>query len=72
MTFGKKQTRILLLCAAALVFTAGPGPLPGVPVAHAASEVAVVVNKMAITTGDVAKRAAFLRLQHRKGDLKKM
>ncbi|RYC17764.1 SurA N-terminal domain-containing protein [Ciceribacter ferrooxidans] len=72
MTFGKKQTRILLLCAAALAFTAGPGPLPGVPVAHAASEVAVVVNKTAITTGDVAKRVAFLRLQRRKGDLKKM
>ncbi|RCW27671.1 periplasmic chaperone for outer membrane proteins SurA [Ciceribacter lividus] len=72
MTFGKKQTRILLLCAAALAFTAGPGPLPIAPAAYAASEVAAVVNKTAITTGDVAKRIAFLRLQRRKGDLKKI
>jgi len=72
MTFGKKETRILLICAAALAFTAGPGPLPAPAPAYAASEVAVIVNKTAVTSGDIAKRAAFLRLQRRKGDLKKI
>ncbi len=36
--------------------------------ALAASEVKVVVNGTAITSGDVAKRQAFLRLQHQKAD----
>ncbi|QFY59637.1 peptidylprolyl isomerase [Rhizobium grahamii] len=36
--------------------------------AFAASEVKVVVNGTAITSGDVAKRQAFLRLQHQKAD----
>lgn len=38
----------------------------------ATSEVKAVVNNVAITSGDVAKRANFLRLQHQKGDLNKM
>jgi peptidyl-prolyl cis-trans isomerase SurA len=38
--------------------------------ALAASEVKVVVNGTAITSGDVAKRQAFLRLQHQKADAK--
>lgn len=38
--------------------------------AFAASEVRVVVNGTAITSGDVAKRQAFLRLQHQKADAK--
>src|SRR4051794_16574440 len=33
-----------------------------------ASEIKYVVNNVPITTGDVAHRAAFLRLQHKKGD----
>nr|KPN28228.1 molecular chaperone SurA [Rhizobium brockwellii] len=38
--------------------------------ALAASEVKAVVNGTAITSGDVAKRQAFLRLQHTKADAK--
>jgi len=38
--------------------------------AVAASEVRVVVNGTAITSGDIAKRQAFLRLQHQKADAK--
>jgi len=38
--------------------------------AFAASEVRVVVNGTAITSGDIAKRQAFLRLQHQKADAK--
>lgn len=38
--------------------------------AFAASEVKAVVNGTAITSGDVAKRVAFLRLQHQKADAK--
>ena len=33
-----------------------------------ASEIKYVVNNIPITTGDIAHRAAFLRLQHKKGD----
>ncbi|WP_438617151.1 peptidylprolyl isomerase [Oryzifoliimicrobium ureilyticus] len=36
----------------------------------AVSEVKVVVNGTAITSGDIAKRMAFLRLQHQKPDMK--
>ncbi len=36
------------------------------------SEVKVVVNSVAITNGDIAKRVNFLRLQHQKGDLSTM
>ncbi len=38
------------------------------PSAQAASQVAVVVNNVPVTTGDIAKRAAFLRLQRQKAD----
>lgn len=38
----------------------------------AASQIRAVVNKTAITSGDVAKRSAFLRLQRRSGNLNKL
>jgi peptidyl-prolyl cis-trans isomerase SurA len=44
--------------------------MPHAGAAFAASEVRVVVNGTAITSGDVAKRQAFLRLQHQKADAK--
>lgn len=44
--------------------------VPQTGTAFAASEVRVVVNGTAITSGDVAKRQAFLRLQHQKADAK--
>lgn len=45
---------------------------PAMTTAQAASEIAAVVNKVPITSNDVARRAAFLRLQRAKGDLKKL
>ncbi len=38
--------------------------------AHAASEIAAVVNKEPITSTDISRRAAFLRLQRQKSDTK--
>ena len=40
--------------------------------ALAASTVVAVVNNTAITTGDIERRVAFLRLQHAKGNLRSM
>ncbi|WP_246659368.1 peptidylprolyl isomerase [Rhizobium sp. FY34] len=45
---------------------------PAAHVAMAASEVVAVVNKTPITNTDVAKRAAFLRLQRKGGNLPKI
>ncbi len=47
---------------------AGGLMMAAVPAAQAASQVAVVVNDVPITSGDIAKRAAFLRLQRQKAD----
>lgn len=49
-----------MILAAGLAFAAAP-------VAQAASKIAAVVNGAAITTGDIAKRAAFMRLQRQSG-----
>ncbi|WP_286182162.1 peptidylprolyl isomerase [Rhizobium sp. ICMP 5592] len=46
--------------------------MPSSDVAFAASEVKVVVNNSVITSGDIAKRVNFLKLQHQKGDLNKL
>ncbi len=40
--------------------------------AEAASTVVAVVNNKAITTGDIERRVAFLRLQHAKGNLRSL
>jgi peptidyl-prolyl cis-trans isomerase SurA len=45
---------------------------PAMTTAQAASEIAAVVNKVPITSNDVARRTAFLRLQRAKGDLRKL
>ncbi|WP_132958637.1 peptidylprolyl isomerase [Rhizobium sp. BK251] len=68
MLSGRSAMRALVAGAAALAFTAVVEPLGST--AYAASEVKAVVNNVAITSGDVAKRAAFLRLQHQKADAK--
>lgn len=70
MTNTTRGTRILFLGAMAVVLSTVAVPLAAP--AFAASEIAVVVNKTAITTGDIAKRVAFLRLQRRTGDLNKI
>nr|WP_286203202.1 peptidylprolyl isomerase [Rhizobium lusitanum] len=46
--------------------------MPSSDVAFAASEVKVVVNNSVITSGDIAKRVNFLKLQHQKGELNKL
>ncbi|MFT4002666.1 MAG: peptidylprolyl isomerase [Rhizobium sp.] len=46
--------------------------VPSSDVAFAASEVKVIVNSQVITSGDIAKRVAFLKLQRQKGDLNKL
>ncbi len=58
------------LALAAVVLAASVVLQPGVQQARAASEIAAVVNRTPITTNDVARRAAFLRLQRQKADTK--
>ncbi|OLP43133.1 SurA N-terminal domain-containing protein [Rhizobium oryziradicis] len=72
MTFGSKILRVALVSTVALVSVASLTPTMFVSVAHAATGVAIVVNKVAITNTDIARRAAFLKLRHEKGDLNKM
>lgn len=62
--------RALLFGAAALMMASFA--MPNSDVAFAASEVKVLVNNQVITSGDVAKRVNFLKLQHQKGDLNKL
>lgn len=68
MISGKTKMRAFVAGAAALAFTLISEP-NGSP-AFAASEVKVVVNSAVITSGDIAKRVAFLRLQRQKADPK--
>lgn len=58
--------------AALAVLSASVVIEPVMKTAQAASEIAAVVNKVPITSNDVARRAAFLRLQRAKGDLRKL
>ncbi|MGO4438524.1 peptidylprolyl isomerase [Rhizobium sp. RAF56] len=58
-----------LLLGTSLTLAAVAAPLGS---AAFASEVKVVVNSVAITNDDIAKRVNFLRLQHQKGDLSTM
>lgn len=70
MTFGKKILRVALVSTVALVGVAGVLPQTIAP-AYADTGVAIVVNKVAITSSDVARRIAFLKLRHETGDLNK-
>eukprot|EP01035_Chromulina_nebulosa_P009890 gene9890-13329_t len=65
-----KGKNLLIATAIALSFSIGPIPIAG-PV-QAATQVVAVVNKTAITNSDVNRRAAFLRLQRRGGNLQKI
>jgi peptidyl-prolyl cis-trans isomerase SurA len=62
--------RALAFGAAALIMASFA--VPSSDVAFAASEVKVLVNSQVITSGDIAKRVAFLKLQRQKGDLNKL
>ncbi|CAD7033927.1 molecular chaperone SurA [Pseudorhizobium endolithicum] len=63
-----KATRLALVAVAALA--ASVAIEPAHHQAQAASEIVAVVNKVPITSNDVARRAAFLRLQRQKSDTK--
>ncbi|WP_413709189.1 peptidylprolyl isomerase [Rhizobium sp. Rhizsp82] len=62
---GARRTVTAILAGAAMCIAAA-----AFQPAFAASEVKAVVNGTAITSGDVAKRVAFLKLQHQKADAK--
>ena len=66
--FAMTATRKLVLAAA--VLAASVVVQPAIRQAQAASEIVAIVNRTPITSGDVAKRSAFLRLQHQKADPK--
>ncbi|KQV63950.1 peptidylprolyl isomerase [Rhizobium sp. Root1220] len=66
MIGARKTTATMIAAMAFAMFAAVVAPRTGAAVA--ASEVRVVVNGTAITSGDVAKRQAFLGLQHQKAD----
>ncbi|MBB3539595.1 peptidylprolyl isomerase [Rhizobium sp. BK399] len=68
MIGARKTVTTMIAGAAFAILAAFATPQTGS--AFAASEVRVVVNGTAITSGDVAKRQAFLRLQHQKADAK--
>ncbi|MDH4413095.1 MAG: SurA N-terminal domain-containing protein [Rhizobium sp.] len=70
MAIAKKSTGLLLAGVIALSLSVSPTPL--VAPAQAATSVVAVVNKTAITSGDVGRRVAFLRLQRRSGNLQKI
>ncbi len=69
MVSASKPMRALMFGAAALAFALVADPAPRA--AFAASQISITVNKAVITSGDIARRVAFLRLQRQKGDLNK-
>ncbi|MBB4955877.1 peptidyl-prolyl cis-trans isomerase SurA [Agrobacterium vitis] len=71
MTFGSRILRAALVSTVALVGMASIMPGAVITTAHADTGVAIVVNKVAITSADVARRVAFLKLRHEAGDLNK-
>jgi len=70
MAHAKKGTGLLLAGVIALSLSVRPTPI--FAPAQAATSVAAVVNKTAITSADVARRVAFLRLQRRTGNLQQI
>ena len=60
------------ILAAAIVTALGSGLAAGISLPAQASYVKVIVNGMPITDYDIARRAAFLKLQHKKGNLTQM
>lgn len=61
------------LASACLSFLLAAGSLAGaMAVPAVASDIKFIVNGMPVTSYDIQRRAAFLRLQHKKGDLNKL
>lgn len=70
MTGWIKTLRISRMMATALALSIAAPALPMImPSAAHASDIKVVVNNIAITSYDIARRKSFLQLQRRKGDL---
>ena len=63
---------VLRRCALALMLMGVTAPLAMAPVPASASEIKYVVNNQAVTSYDIQRRAAFLRLQNRRGNLPAM
>ena len=57
------------LTAVGLALTMAAAPAAFMPMPAAASEIKVVVNRTAITSYDIQRRVAFMKLQRRKGNL---
>jgi peptidyl-prolyl cis-trans isomerase SurA len=57
------------LTAAGLALTMAVAPAAFLPMPAAASEIKVVVNRTPITSYDIQRRAAFMKLQRRKGNV---
>lgn len=53
----------------ALIIGASPASTAFFPMTAAASEIAVIVNSKPVTSYDIQRRAAFMKLQRRKGNL---
>ena len=58
-----------MLAGLALVIAASPARTAFFSTTAAASEIAVIVNRQPITSYDIQRRAAFMKLQRRKGNL---
>lgn len=73
MTCWNKTLRIprILAASLAIAIAVPAATLSGAPVAQA-SDIKVTVNNQAITTYDISRRVAFLRLQRRSGNLNQM
>jgi Parvulin-like peptidyl-prolyl isomerase len=67
-----KRTRILPVIALALAASFAMPAASGSFAAHAASSIKIVVNNQAITSVDLSRRVAFLRLQRAKGNLQQL
>lgn len=67
MNFGKKATRSVAFAFA--IFAVPMIVTPQADVAFADSAVKIVVNKTPITSDDIARRVAFLKLQRQSGNL---
>src|SRR4051812_4305879 len=81
MFAGQNPVRAILTGAVALalvtslpVLAEAARPQRGAPptVAYGTSEVKILVNNEVITSGDIAKRINFMRLQHQTGELPKL
>lgn len=65
--------RLLRSCALALMLSGvAAAPLVMAPTAAHASEIKYVVNNVPVTSYDIQRRAAFLKLQNRRGNLQQM